>query len=110
MPIAPPAQPIEQPRDIVDPGRQRDFFFGAADSRPQPGEIEQFHRITSEKGRKSTMVPTVSSLVASSRMTRPSDRTIEEIIPAPSLGNLTATMASPWRSSRALKYSRLPGL
>src|SRR6516162_1996034 len=109
MPIAPPAQPIEQPRDIVDPGRQRDFFFGAADARSQPGEIEQFHPITSEKGRKSTMVPTVSSLAASSNMTRPSDRTIEERIPAPSLAYLTATMASPFRSRLARKYSRRPG-
>src|SRR5208282_3766973 len=109
MPIAPPAQPTEQPRDIVDLGRQCDFFFGAADARPQPGEIEQFHPITSEKGRKSTMVPTVSSLTASSSMTRPSDRTIEERIPAPSFSYLTATTLWPWRSRLARRYSRRPG-
>jgi hypothetical protein len=33
MPIAPLAQPIDQPRDIVDLGWQCDFFFGAADAR-----------------------------------------------------------------------------
>src|SRR6516164_5544505 len=109
MPIAPRAQPIEQPRDIVDLGRQCDFFFGAADARPEPGEIEQFHPITSEKGRKSTVVPTVSSLAASSRMTSPSDRTIEDRIPAPSLAYLTATTASPLRARLARKYSRRPG-
>src|ERR1700732_5329829 len=109
MPIASPTQPIEQLRDVVDLRRQRDFFFGTTDAPPQPGEIEQLHPITSEKGRKSTVVPTVSSLAASSRMTRPSDRTTEARIPAPSLAYLTATWASPLRFRLTRKYSRRPG-
>src|SRR4029077_2804497 len=75
------AQPIEQPRDIANLGRQGDLLLGAADARSQPGEIKQPHESTSENGRKSTMLPTASSLVVSSRITSPSERTIEDRIP-----------------------------
>src|SRR6266436_4600 len=102
------AQPIEQRRDIANFGRQGDFFLGAADARSQPGEIEEPHEITSENGRKSTMLPTASSLAASSRMTSPSERTIEDRIPAPSLGYLEATTPAPSRFRVARKYSRRP--
>src|SRR3984893_10081324 len=102
------AQPIEQTRDIPNFGRQGDLLLGAPDARSQPGEIEQPHGITSENGRKSTRLPTASSLTASSRMTSPSERTIEDRIPAPSLGYLRATTASPSRFRLARKYSRRP--
>src|SRR3984893_11598294 len=102
------AQPIEQPRDIANLGRQGDLLLGAADAGAQPGEIEQPHESTSENGRKSTMLPTASSLAPSSKITSPSERTIEVRIPAPSLGYLTATTASPSRFRLARKYSRRP--
>src|SRR5215831_5329837 len=65
MPVAAPPQPIEQPRHIIDLRRQSDVFLGAANARPQPSKIEKLHPITSEKGRKSTTVPAVSSRTGS---------------------------------------------
>src|SRR6266436_8240499 len=102
------AQPIEQTRDIANFGRQGHLLLGAADARSQPREIKQPHESTSENGRKSTMLPTASSLAVSSKITSPSERTIEDRIPAPSLGYLTATTASPSRFRLARKYSRRP--
>src|SRR5215472_9944568 len=94
-------QPAQQPGHIADFRRQRQFLLGAADARAKPSEIEDLHPSTSKKGRKSTMAPGARLLVASSRMTRPSDCTIEDRMPAPSRGYLTATKASPSRRSRA---------
>src|SRR5579883_2315418 len=75
----------------------------------QPGEIEDLHPNTSEKGRKSQISPGSSAAVASPTTTRPSERTIEDRMHAPSRGYLTATSAAPSRSSRARRYSRRPG-
>src|SRR5260370_28804235 len=123
-------QPVQEPGHVSDVRRQIDFLLGAPDARPQPSEIKELHRdrgplarmagrmpavqrrhaITSEKGKKSIIVPAARSLVVSSRTTRPSDCTIEERIPAPSLGDLTAMTAPPLRCRLARRYSRLPGL
>src|SRR5437773_1767935 len=46
------------------------------------------HPNTSENGRKSTVMPTATSLRLSSRMTKPSDCTIDDRMPAPSRGYL----------------------
>src|SRR5215469_13893651 len=101
-------QPVEQSRHVPNIGWQLHLLFGTTDARSQPGEIEELHPITSEKGKKSTIVPMASELAASLKMTRPSERTTEERIPAPSLGYLIATTASPSRSRLARKYSRRP--
>src|SRR5258708_776100 len=121
-------QPIQEPGHVSDVRRQIDFLLGAADARPQPSEIEELYRdrgllariaggmpavqsrhaITSEKGRKSTIVPCARSLVVSSRTTRPSDCTIDERIPAPSLWYLTPRTASPPPSTRPPIYSPPP--
>src|SRR5438270_9295748 len=102
-------QPIEQPCHVLHSRRQVGFLFGAADARAQPGKIKQLHPITSENGRKSTVMPGATSLVSSSTTTSPSDRVIEERMPAPSLRYLAATRSFPSRSRLALTYSRRPG-
>src|SRR6202011_2372229 len=102
-------QPIEQAGHVLHSRRQVNFLFGAADPRTQPGEINQLHPITSENGRKSTVMPGARSLVSSSTITSPSDRVIEERMPARSLGYLTAIRSLPSRCRLALTYSRRPG-
>src|SRR5712671_140320 len=91
------SQPIEQACHVLHSRRQIGFLFGAADARTQPGKIKQLHPITSENGRKSTVMPGATSLVSSSTITSPSDWVIEERMPAPSLGYLTATRSLPSR-------------
>src|SRR5579875_1271512 len=106
---AAPAQPSDKPGDVADPRRQWQLFFGDADAGPHPREIQQLHPTTSENGRNSTVSPAARTPVASSRMTSPSACTIDDRIPAPSFGYLTATVTAPRRSSRARRYSRRPG-
>src|SRR5207244_3610992 len=79
-------QPPQQALDVAHLRRQRQILLGVADACAQPGEIEHLHANTSENGRNSTLIPGARSARLSSRMTNPSDCTIEERMPAPSLG------------------------
>src|SRR4029079_6406132 len=91
--IAPPApsQPLQQRSGVAHLFRQRQLLFGMTDPGAQPGEIQQLHEPnTSENGRKSTSVPGAISFMLSSRITKPSDCTIEDRMPAPSRLNLRA--------------------
>src|SRR5580693_9142481 len=84
-------------------------LLGMADTRAQPGEIQELHEPnTSEKGRKSMVAPGARSVTSSPITAKPSDCTIEDRMPAPSLGYLSAMSRPPSRCKVARTYSRRP--